>query len=134
MSEVSTKSRMVLIAEDNEVNQKVLRAILDRSGFAYDIANDGKEAVAKYHSGEYAIVLMDCQMPLLDGLGATKVIRTMELENKKGRCPIVALTANAMRGDRERCLAAGMDDFLSKPFKSKELIDLISQWTNGGAR
>lgn len=123
----------ILVVEDNLVNQKVIRIILERGGYHYEIAQDGLEAIEKYQSDKYDLVLMDCQMPNLDGLSASIKIRELESIDKKSRCSIVAMTANAMKGDRERCLAAGMDDFLAKPFKSQDLISIISQWGNKNA-
>ena len=117
-----------MVVEDNPVNQKVIRIILERGGYHYEIAMDGLEAVQKYQANAYDLVLMDCQMPILDGLSASASIRKFELASKKGRCPIVAMTANTMKGDEERCLAAGMDDFLAKPFKSQDLLKVINRW------
>ncbi len=119
----------ILIAEDNEVNLKVIKIILANCGWQFDIAQDGNEAVEKYNSERYDLVLMDCQMPRMDGIEATNRIRQIETLAQMSRTPIVAMTANAMKGDREKCLAAGMDDFLSKPFKSQEFKTKISEWT-----
>lgn len=127
------KRLKILVAEDNEVNQRVLRAILERAGYNCDYAKDGKEAVERYPGGNYDVILMDCQMPFLDGLQATSEIRNLEVQSKLNRCPIVALTANAMKGDRERCLNVGMDDFISKPFKSQDLLAKIQNWTEGSS-
>lgn len=118
----------ILIAEDNLVNQKVIRIILERGGFKYEIAQDGAEAFEMYQNGKYDLVLMDCQMPNLNGLETTIKIRELELSRNLPRCPIVAMTANAMSGDQDRCMTAGMDGFLSKPFKSHDLIQTIQQW------
>jgi two-component system, sensor histidine kinase and response regulator len=118
----------ILVVEDNLINQKVLKIILDKAGYSYDIAEDGLQAVQKFKSGTYKLVLMDCQMPNLDGLRASQIIRDYENENQRTRCPIVAMTANAMKGDKERCVTAGMDDFLAKPFKSGDLMRVISTW------
>ncbi len=119
----------VLVAEDNEVNQKVIRAILERRGYSLEFAKDGSEACEKFTREKYNVVLMDCQMPVLDGLQAATMIRARERQSNSERVPIIALTANAMSGDRQRCFTAGMDDFLSKPFKSGELVEKIVQWT-----
>lgn len=118
----------ILVAEDNPINQKVIRIILERHGLSYEIALDGEEAVRKYRDGDFQLILMDCQMPNLDGLSASRQIRDFEASNLKKRCPIVAMTANTMKGDRERCISAGMDDFLAKPFKSQDLVGVINQW------
>lgn len=119
---------LILVVEDNLVNQKVIRIILEREGYHYEIATDGIEAIEKFRSGKFDLVLMDCQMPKLDGLDACQRIREIEVVQNKGRCPIVAMTANAMKGDRERCLSFGMDDFLAKPFKSIDLLSIIQTW------
>lgn len=120
----------ILIAEDNTVNQKVLRIILEKGGYSFDLVTDGAQAVHKFESGSYELILMDCQMPEKDGLQATREIREIENRHHRNRCSIIAMTANAMAGDRERCLQAGMDDFLAKPFKSQELVKLLSSWVN----
>ena len=118
----------VLLAEDNEVNQEVVIGILNGFGIVVDIAENGRGALERRRRENYALILMDCQMPEMDGFEATAEIR--RIENGHGRVPIVALTANAMKGDRDRCLAAGMDDYLSKPLKPEELIEKVSRWTN----
>lgn len=118
----------ILVAEDNEVNQKVLRFMLARDGHEFEFARDGIEAIRKLDEGSFDLVLMDCQMPNLDGLEATQKIRQREAVNQLDRTPIVALTANAMVGDREKCLAAGMDDFLAKPFKMEDIKQKIHRW------
>lgn len=120
----------ILVAEDNLINQKIIRIILEKSGLEYEMVNNGQEAVASFESSKYSLVLMDCQMPVMDGIQASSQIRKLEQEKKSGRCAIVAMTANAMKGDKERCLAAGMDDFLAKPFKSQDLAKMISSWSS----
>ncbi|MCU0634582.1 MAG: response regulator, partial [Gemmatimonadaceae bacterium] len=116
-----------LLAEDNPVNQEVAVAMLTRLGFAVDVAEDGAVAVERAQAQSYDVVLMDCQMPQLDGFEATAVIRQLELVARARRCPIIALTANTMEGDRERCLAAGMDDYLAKPFSRAKLLELLDR-------
>ncbi len=118
----------ILVAEDNEMNQKVIKIILEKTGLAYAIANDGIEAITQFKSQKFNLILMDCQMPNLDGLSATRKIREVEKETSLQRIPIIALTANSMKGDRENCLEAGMDDFLSKPFRMNELVQVINTW------
>lgn len=116
----------VLLAEDNLVNQQVAEAMLEIIGYQVDIANNGSEALQMYKEVMYDLVLMDIHMPEVDGIQATNMIR--EWEKQRDRyVPIAALTANAMEGDRERFLAAGMDDYLSKPFQKNELIELIDR-------
>lgn len=111
--------RRLLLAEDNEINQLIATEILTAAGFDCVVAEDGKAAVAAVEREAFDVVLMDCQMPELDGFGATRQIRAREaagtLTAQTGRLPIIALTANALKGDRERCLAAGMDSHTSKP-------------------
>jgi PAS domain S-box-containing protein len=117
--------RAVLVAEDNPVNQLVATRLLERRGLSVDHAADGREAVAKYLEGEYELIFMDCQMPELDGYHATAEIRRLEGPDRHPR--IIAMTANTMKGDRERCLASGMDDYLGKPFNSDELDEVLAR-------
>lgn len=119
---------LILVAEDNLVNQKVIKAILDRAGLRFILAQNGQEALNHYQSESFDLVLMDCQMPGLSGLEVTTSIRQFEIQENRKRCPIVALTANAMSGDRDKCLKAGMDDFLPKPFKNQDLLQKINDF------
>jgi len=112
----------VLLAEDNAVNQKLALRLLERMGYQADVANDGLEAVAALETSGYDVVLMDVQMPELDGLEATRRIRERWPDRP---VRIVAMTANAMEGDREMCLAAGMDDYLSKPIRPEALASAL---------
>ena len=115
---------LVLVAEDNRINDAVATAMLGKQGVRTVIAHNGREAVEMALSHDYAAILMDCQMPELDGYEATRMIRDAE----RGRhVPIIAMTAHSMTGDRERCLAAGMDDYLSKPIRADELATVMSQ-------
>ncbi len=124
-----SQSIRVLLVEDNIVNQKVAVSMLKRVGISEpDIAADGKEAVAMTLKEEYDLILMDCQMPEMSGYEATGLIRKREDTHHLPRIPIVAMTANAMQGDREKCLACGMDDYLSKPIKSALLKEKLAQW------
>lgn len=125
MNELKLSSLKILVAEDNVINQKIIRIILDRNKCNYEMVEDGNKAVKMYESGAFNLVLMDCQMPDLDGLQASKLIRDFEKLKQLPRCYIVALTANTMLGDREKCISAGMDGFLSKPFKSQELVEIL---------
>jgi Amt family ammonium transporter len=113
----------LLVAEDNEMNQFVTREILKRAGCTCEIVSDGLQAVDAARKGGYRMILMDLQMPVMDGLEAVRRIRQMEATSNMGlRVPIIALTAEALRGDREKCLAAGMDGYVSKPVNAEELI------------
>jgi PAS domain S-box-containing protein len=116
----------VLLVEDNEVNQLVASAVLEGLGLRVDLARTGREAIDALGRRDYDIVLMDCQMPEMDGLEATRAIRAAEATGT--RHPIIALTAHAMLGDRERCLRAGMDDYLSKPLVREQLIEVLVRW------
>jgi PAS domain S-box-containing protein len=118
----------VVVAEDNPVNQEIAREYLEALGCRVEIANTGREAVDLLALRRFDLVLMDCQMPEMDGFEATRLIRETEAHEGSRRTPVIALTANALEGDRERCLAAGMDDYLSKPFKEEQLVDAISRW------
>jgi signal transduction histidine kinase/CheY-like chemotaxis protein len=126
VAEVSTEPARVLLAEDNPVNQKVIVRMLEKLGYRVDIANDGSEAVQAACSSRYDIVLMDCEMPTMDGYQATRAIRNAE--SSESRTPIVALTANVMNGSRDKCLAAGMDDHVIKPVKRQVLVDVLEKW------
>jgi CheY-like chemotaxis protein len=120
----------VLVAEDNVVNQKVARLMLRNLGYAVDVVTNGFEAVAAVQRKAYALVLMDAQMPVMDGLEATRRIRAAQAAGRPGfprHLPIVAMTANAMTGDRELCLAAGMNDYLAKPVRPEELRAVLAR-------
>ncbi|MBU2650199.1 MAG: response regulator [Bacteroidetes bacterium] len=122
------KSLKILLAEDNEVNQKIIQFSLNREGHKVEIAKNGQEAIERYSVNHYDLVLMDVQMPEVDGFEATRQIREIEKRNNNTTpIPIIALTANAMKGDREKCLAAGMNAYLSKPFTPSELIQAIME-------
>jgi len=117
----------VLLAEDHPVNQEIAQAMLEDAGCQVTVAVNGRMAVEATLKQCFELVLMDCQMPELDGFEATRQIRARETAGSE-RLPIVALTANAMTGDRERCLAAGMDDYLSKPFKRSDVAAVLRRW------
>lgn len=118
----------VLVAEDNVVNQKVAARILEKLGCRVDVAANGKEAIEMVTLLPYDMILMDCQMPEMDGYQATAAIR--QLAAPINKTPIVAMTANALQGDRERCLEAGMDDYMSKPVREEVFKELIDRWTS----
>jgi two-component system sensor histidine kinase/response regulator len=115
----------ILVVEDNVVNQRVVEAMLAQRGYAVECAANGREALAMLAAHGYALVFMDCQMPEMDGYAATSAIRSRERGGE--RLPIVAMTAHAMKGDRERCLAAGMDDYLAKPLRPEELDAVLER-------
>ena len=114
----------ILVAEDNQVNQKLALRILEQMGYRADVASNGLEAIESIERQTYDVILMDVQMPELDGLDATREIRQLETTTQPH---IIAMTANAMEGDREACLAAGMDDYISKPIRVDELIGALQR-------
>lgn len=125
----------ILVAEDNIVNTELITLVLEKFGLRYQTVENGEEAFRAITEHDmdrlrdpYNLILMDCQMPFMDGFEATKRIRAWEEENQQTKLPIVALTANAMQGDKERCLASGMDDYLTKPFTHQELGLLLKDW------
>jgi PAS domain S-box-containing protein len=131
--DASAQRLHVLVAEDNAVNQRVIVRLLEKMGHIPIVAYNGQEAVDAYESRPFDAVLMDVQMPVLDGLAATRAIRESEARHPgRRRLPIMALTAYAMRGDRERCLAAGMDDYLTKPVKPEELSAALNRLLDPG--
>jgi signal transduction histidine kinase/ActR/RegA family two-component response regulator len=131
---LSSARARILLAEDNGVNQEVARAMVENLGCEVEVARDGVEALERLASGGFDAVLMDCQMPRMDGFEASREIRARESRaGDGGRICIIALTANAMEGDRERCLEAGMDDYLAKPFNLAELAAVLGRWLELGA-
>jgi len=118
--------RRILLAEDNLVNQKVARGTLEKMGYQIDVVSNGAEAVAAWETGRYCMILMDCQMPVMDGYQATREIRLRE----RGAChvPIIALTADAMKGTEQHCIDAGMDDYLTKPLDRARLAETIDRY------
>ena len=137
---------LILVVEDNAVNQKLAVRLLEKMGYRADIAANGVEAIAAIERIPYAAILMDCQMPEMDGFEATKIIRGRETNHSLAgrlsladsslhvfstlaiRIPIIAMTANAMQGDQERCLESGMDDYISKPIKPELLKTTLQRW------
>ena len=125
------KGRKVLLAEDNPVNVEVASAMLEGLGLDVRRACNGEEALHSVQEDDFDVILMDCQMPVMDGFAATTEIRRHEQQHGRARnLPIIAITANALQGDRESCLAAGMDDYLSKPFTQQALGQTLSRWIN----
>jgi len=116
----------VLLVEDNPVNRKLAVRILEKAGCMVDTAENGEVGVRMAAERDYAVIFMDCQMPVMDGYSATRAIRAGEREDQ--RVPIVAVTANAMAGDREKCLVAGMDDYVAKPIRPQDLTDALLRW------
>lgn len=121
------KDISLLLVEDNKVNQMVAKAILKKIGYKVTVVSDGKEAVHSVQHDHFDAILMDCHMPVMDGYEATKIIRK---ELKMTQLPIIAVTANVMHGDKERCFEAGMNDYISKPYEKEVLINIISKWVN----
>jgi len=121
---IARNGARILVAEDSPVNQTVIRVTLSKQGYHVTLANDGAEAVSAFSTAPFDLILMDMQMPQLDGLAATARIRELEA-TRGGHIPIIALTANAFEDDRRRCMQAGMDDFISKPFKIDELLTTL---------
>ena len=124
LPEIAARNIRVLLAEDNIVNQKVAVRMLQKLGCRVDVAADGREAVEMWRLCPYDLIFMDCQMPEMDGYEATAEIRR---DSPAGHVPIVAMTANAMKGDRERCLKAGMDGYVTKPVKRQTLFAEIDR-------
>jgi CheY-like chemotaxis protein len=132
----------ILLAEDNPVNQKLAKMMLTKAGYQVEVANNGQETVEKYTTSpeDFDLIFMDVQMPEMDGMEATKEIRKFETGNLKletgdmqqqssiRRVPIVAMTAHAMKGDREKCLEAGMDDYTTKPIKRDIVFEILEKW------
>jgi two-component system sensor histidine kinase/response regulator len=125
-SAISQKGVKLLLVEDNADNQKLAARLLEKYGYRCDIASNGVEALERMTRENYPLILMDCQMPEMDGFEATAAIR--KHEQPQPRIPIVAMTAHALAGDRERCLAAGMDDYLPKPINEADLVGTLRRW------
>ncbi len=133
IAEQERKSIHVLLVEDYPTNQQLALTYIKNAGFEVDIAENGLEAIEAYKSKKYDIILMDIQMPEMDGIEATKIIRKLEKKDQKdstsARLPIIALTAHAMQGQKEQHLDAGLDDYISKPFQKDKLLAMIQKWT-----
>lgn len=124
--DIDTEFR-ILVVEDIVANQEVACAILEHAGYVADVAGDGKEAIKALKSKPYDLVLMDCCMPVMDGFAATRSIRAADSRVLNPEIPIIALTALAMSGDREKCLEAGMDDYVAKPVNPAKLVNVIER-------
>jgi CheY-like chemotaxis protein len=119
----------IILAEDNLVNQKIMIAYLTKLNCVFDLAENGEEVLELLKSKDYDVILMDCQMPLLDGYDTTQAIRQMEANHQLSKhIVIIAMTANAFAEDRDRCLASGMDDYLSKPLRKQQLKETLERW------
>jgi CheY-like chemotaxis protein len=129
LNEGAGLSARVLLAEDDAINQMVVEAMLTRLGCEVEVAPDGAAACDAASRGRYDMILMDCHMPVMDGFEATRRIREHEAQRRVARTPIVALTADALAGDRERCLQAGMDDYMTKPVSTATLAGAVERWT-----
>ncbi|MFQ5485384.1 MAG: response regulator, partial [Desulfobacterales bacterium] len=134
ISEVHKQRVCILLAEDNMVNQKIALRVLEKKlGYHADVVTNGKEAIEQLERFDYDLVLMDCQMPEIDGYEATRIIRDLNSSVQKHDIPIIAMTANAMKGDREKCLAAGMNDYVAKPINVKKLAEIIEHYIHNGS-
>jgi CheY-like chemotaxis protein len=122
----------VLVVEDTPVNQTIIRIGLERMGYRVDTASNGAEAIQKVEQGDYAVVLMDCHMPGMDGYAAATAIRDFEVRTGRRRLPIIAVTAAVIGDERARCRAAGMDDYLSKPFSRQGLDAMLRRHLDAG--
>lgn len=127
-AELRSLDATVLVAEDNPVNQEVIVSYLETLGCHIDVVTTGVQVLSAVAGFSYDLILMDCQMPDMDGLEATRQLRLQEQQHPPCRTPVIAVTANAFQGERERCLAAGMDDYVSKPFKYAELREILQRW------
>ena len=127
ISEKRASDRRVLLAEDNAINQKIAVTMLQKNGYSVDVVENGQQAFDKAISSRYNAILMDVQMPDVDGFEATQRIREWETTHAR-HIPIIAMTAHAMKGDRERCLEAGMDDYVTKPIESRILYNVLDRW------
>jgi signal transduction histidine kinase/CheY-like chemotaxis protein len=128
VAEITHSGARILLAEDNVINRKVAQSLLNKLGCQADMVVNGREAVQALERIDYDIVLMDCQMPEMDGFEATAVIRDPSSKVLNHQVPVIAMTANAMQGDREQCINAGMDDYLSKPMTKDKLSEILKKW------
>ncbi len=134
LHEARRRKVRILLVEDNATNQQVALGVLAKLGFNADTAVNGREAIQALETGPYDIVFMDVQMPLMDGLEATRAIRSGKTGVPNPRIPIIAMTAHALKGDRELCLEAGMDDYISKPIAPQALAEALHKWVDKSRR
>ena len=129
MKKVTSKfpGKRALVVEDYFINQEVTQDILELMGVDVQVAENGREALELYENGKYDLIFMDIQMPEMDGYQTTREIRRAEISGEQ-RVPIIALTANALSGDREKCLEAGMDDYLSKPIEAEKIEEVLKKY------
>lgn len=126
-SEKPNNEFKILLVEDDPNNQLLMKLCLAKTDFSYDLAENGQEAVEKFEQGAYDLVLMDINMPVMDGLEATQRIRQFEKNNHRGEIPIMALTANVTPADRQKCMQSGCTDIIAKPFKLKDFLNTLKQ-------
>jgi CheY-like chemotaxis protein len=124
------KRARILVAEDEPVNQQVIGKLLGMAGFSYDIAENGEKAVELFQQKKYDAALFDVQMPIMDGLAATQEIRRIEEERNLKRLPIIAVTARAMFGDKERILEAKLDDYIAKPYNLNDVVNTLNRYVD----
>ena len=129
---VGAENLRILLVEDNRINQLLASTVLTKAGYQVDIAGDGRAAIMSLEAADYDVILMDVEMPVMDGIEATEQIRNKASTQKKRSVPIIAMTANAMAGDRENYIAAGMNDYISKPMNATRLLSTISRWADTG--
>jgi CheY-like chemotaxis protein/HPt (histidine-containing phosphotransfer) domain-containing protein len=126
----ANRQARILLAEDNLTNQEVAVAMLRKLGYSTDLVANGAAALEALREADYDVVLMDCEMPEMDGYEATKRIRDLRAGTRQPRIPIIAVTADAMTGDRDKCLQAGMSDYIAKPVELRKLADVLEKWLN----
>jgi CheY-like chemotaxis protein len=127
------KDANILLVEDNLINQRIVILSIQKLVKHIEVANNGQEAVDKFNATKHDIILMDIQMPIMDGIQATKKIREIEVDKRIIPTPIIAITANALAGDREHCLASGMDEYISKPFQVEVLVNKMKNLLSVGS-
>lgn len=130
MRDPAAKNLNILVAEDNSTNQILVRRLPEKRGHKVEFAGDGFEAVSKAQKGKFDIIFMDCEMPNMDGYEATRHIRNLESSKNTTRVPIIALTAHALQGDKDVCMQAGMDGYLTKPIDRIRFDELLSEYEN----